>query len=266
MAIDFQALAQSQEAYTQGLKDYEAPSAKTLSYTDKTALAQEINVTPMITIGELEIIVNEFIARRDNPNEVTKRQVGLGDVSNYPVATEANMLDGDHHSYVTPALVKSAFTRWLSDFASGEGTPGEGIDLSGILQAIDDLQAALGGMPTDFSEIISALGNKLDKTGTAVNSDKFAGYTIEQFLNEQIPDVIENLSINAYKLNGRSFDEMVANWADWIAEVDDKFITPQLLKQIYNDQVDPLLDHLTYLFGQGTEFLAGRIESINPLP
>lgn len=269
MAIDFDALSQSQAQYADNLANMEAVSSKTLEQVPPEELAIQINQLPMTTVGQLEIIVNEFIARRDNPNEVTKRQVGLGDVANYPIATELDMIQGTHASYVTPQLVKSAFTQWLSDFAAGggEGDP-EGPDLSGILQAIEDLQTALGGMPTDLTELLNAIGEKLGKTETAVDSAKFEGYTVDEFLTQLLPDTIEEMSLNAFTFNGRSFEQMVANWADWLSEtpVTDKFVTPALLRQIQEDQVDPLLDHLTYLFSRGADYMAGNLSHINPMP
>lgn len=52
---------------------------------------------------------NAFIARRDNPHVVTKTQVGLGQVENFPVATIEQAQAGvDSNAYMTPLRTKQA--------------------------------------------------------------------------------------------------------------------------------------------------------------
>lgn len=68
----------------------------------------------VVTDGTAELAATNaalaaFIARRDNPHAVTKAQVALGNVQNYPVATPAEGLAGTSNStYVTPKLVQAS--------------------------------------------------------------------------------------------------------------------------------------------------------------
>ena len=63
--------------------------------------------------------IQEHISRQDNPHGVTKAQVGLGNVMNYPVAsaTEINALTAnDRYIRLTDIeLVNSAFTQYMKD-------------------------------------------------------------------------------------------------------------------------------------------------------
>jgi hypothetical protein len=66
--------------------------------------------------------LNAHIGRTDNPHQVTKSQVGLGSVENYPVASTAEAQTGTAtNRYMTPALVKSAITANTSDFSAHIG-------------------------------------------------------------------------------------------------------------------------------------------------
>jgi hypothetical protein len=52
--------------------------------------------------------LNSHTARTDNPHGVTKAQVGLGNVSNYAVATSGEALAGSSNTtYMTPALTQA---------------------------------------------------------------------------------------------------------------------------------------------------------------
>ena len=51
------------------------------------------------------------VASRSNPHEVTKAQVGLGSVENYPIATQTQAQAGTNNTaYMTPLRVKEAIT------------------------------------------------------------------------------------------------------------------------------------------------------------
>ncbi|MGR7921936.1 phage tail-collar fiber domain-containing protein [Zobellella denitrificans] len=71
--------------------------------------------------------VNAHANRTDNPHSVTKAQVGLGSVQNYPVATQAEAEAGTaSNRYMTPLRVKQAigkfaFTPTGEAFADGSG-------------------------------------------------------------------------------------------------------------------------------------------------
>ena len=61
---------------------------------------------------------NAHIAKKDNPHAVTKSQVGLGSVSNYALATQAEAQAGTSNAkYMTPLRTKEAITSQTSKFA-----------------------------------------------------------------------------------------------------------------------------------------------------
>lgn len=69
---------------------------------------------PVISDGSAEIIaLQAFSERKDNPHQVTKAQVGLGSVPNYPAATNAEALAGT----VTNRLMSPATTQASVDQA-----------------------------------------------------------------------------------------------------------------------------------------------------
>jgi hypothetical protein len=60
-------------------------------------------------VADLQAEVDAHEARTDNPHSVTKMQVGLGNVPNYPAATETEAVDGVSASrFMTPLRVKEA--------------------------------------------------------------------------------------------------------------------------------------------------------------
>lgn len=72
-------------------------------------------MTPKLTMDSITtnavVPLNNHINRTDNPHTVTKAQVGLGNVQNYPVATQAQMDAGTSNSvYLTPVTVAKYVT------------------------------------------------------------------------------------------------------------------------------------------------------------
>lgn len=66
----------------------------------------------------------DHIERKDNPHNVTKSQVGLGSVSNYPVATKEQAEAGtDNDKYMTPLRTKEAIEALMP--GGGGGGTGE---------------------------------------------------------------------------------------------------------------------------------------------
>lgn len=61
-------------------------------------------------MATLEEQINEHISDFSNPHNVTKEQVNLMGVANYPLATAEEAEQGDvAERYVTPALLKHVF-------------------------------------------------------------------------------------------------------------------------------------------------------------
>lgn len=85
--------------------------------------ANNVYMTPLRTADAINTLagnlVNTHEARKDNPHSVTKAQVGLGSVQNYPVATDAEARDGVAvNRYMTPALTTAALESTRTDLAN----------------------------------------------------------------------------------------------------------------------------------------------------
>jgi hypothetical protein len=81
--------------------------------------------------------IRAHVVNTDNPHQVDKVQVGLGRVQNFPIATEAEALDGlSNSAYMTPLRVKQALD------AGG----GSNVDLSELEQIFNDAADELDGL------------------------------------------------------------------------------------------------------------------------
>jgi hypothetical protein len=130
----------------------------------------EINAATGVELDALELIVNTFIARRDNPHVVTKAQVGLGLVDNFGTATGAEVVTGTAaDKFVTPAGI-AAF--WADKVGAAPGT----------LDTIAEIAAALQDNPDVIDQILTGLGNKLDKTAQAADTVLFGGFTLAEVI------------------------------------------------------------------------------------
>lgn len=77
------------------------------SATNKLATIKAVNL--------VKITIDDHIADLNNPHKVTKKQVGLGNVPNYGVATESEAIAGTvNNKFMTPHLVNLAVTTWLN--------------------------------------------------------------------------------------------------------------------------------------------------------
>ncbi|MBN22503.1 MAG: hypothetical protein CL678_14560 [Bdellovibrionaceae bacterium] len=108
------------------------------------------------TIAALFAALLLFSDRDDNPHLVTKDQLGLGDVRNYGVASEAEALAGTETSaYVTPALVKAMVDKAKN--AILDGAPE-------TLDQLSELSAALNDDPGFVTNIMNSIGERISKT------------------------------------------------------------------------------------------------------
>jgi hypothetical protein len=156
-----------------GLKLGTTERAADSSKLEGKTLAQittEIQGSTGAELDALELIVNAFIARRDNPHVVTKAQVGLDKVDNFATATGAEVVTGTAaDKFVTPAGI-AAF--WADKVGAAPGT----------LDTIAEIAAALQGNPDVINQILTGLGNKLDKTGKAADTTLFDGKTLAEVI------------------------------------------------------------------------------------
>lgn len=156
-----------------GLKLGSNERAADSSLLEGKTLAQiktEIEGATGAELDALELIVNTFIARRDNPHAVTKAQVGLGLVENFGAATTLEAAAGTAvDKNVTPAGL-AAF--WAGKVGAAPAT----------LDTIAEIAAALQNNPDVISQLLTGLGNKLDKTAQAADTVLFAGKTLAEVI------------------------------------------------------------------------------------
>ncbi len=115
-------------------------------------------------LAVLEADFAAFIARRDNPHEVTAAQVGLGNVANYSVATLEEAIAGlASDKYMTPANSKALLDAFWAEQA---GTAPETLDtineIAAALQNNPDVITALQTLVNDNAAAITALDARVD--------------------------------------------------------------------------------------------------------
>lgn len=113
-------------------------------------------------LAGLQDQLDAFIARRDNPHEVTKEQVGLGSVENYAVATAEEAAAGATDKYLTPALVKQLIQTGI------EALVGSAPD---ALDTLQELAAALNNDPDIISKLQTMIAGKETTTGAQEKAD-----------------------------------------------------------------------------------------------
>lgn len=169
--------------------------------------------------------VEAHIRDKNNPHGVTKAQVLLAMVMNYPIATKLQAERGiDNEVYMTSlrtaeAIAEQATKPLLAHIA--EKNPHNAV-------------------PADFGAAsLEQLAEKLDKTGTAANSRMFAGLTFAEAAVEILKGTAFNsdrlggytaqeiLSMvaggtaeNALKLDGKTLDEIMASIPDYLSDKD----------------------------------------------
>lgn len=117
--------------------------------------------------------VDTHAARKDNPHEVTKSQVGLGSVQNFGIATLADFAAGVTTAYVTPKLVAdyvASVNQSVQDHIDARDNPHE-------------VTAAQVGAYTT-SQVDQLLNGKLDSGAQALDSQKLQGKTLLELKDE----------------------------------------------------------------------------------
>ena len=174
MTLDAQKLAQllaSIASFSAALKsqlagklDLTDAAADTVLFEGKT-LAQikaEIEAVSDADLAVLQAQVDTFIARRDNPNQVTKAQVGLGLVDNFATASNAETLAGvATDKFLVPSNL-AAF--WADKVGSAPST----------LDTIGEIAAALENNP----DVTAALRDLVEANTLAIDAVEadLAGY------------------------------------------------------------------------------------------
>lgn len=134
-------------------------------------------MTPQRTKQAIAALVgNAFaahVANVNNPHQVTKAQVGLGNVDNYATATTAEAQAGTvNNKFMTPLRTKEAITALVGNDLSAH--------ISNLNNPHQTTAAQVGAYTT--AQTNSLLAQKLGINDTAVNSGKLGGSTLAQVL------------------------------------------------------------------------------------
>jgi hypothetical protein len=259
------AIATMTSAYKTALETRTAPDSTKLGGVTLAALRAEFGVGTAAAVDVIATDLAAFIARRDNPNQVTAAQVGLGAVGNYRTATDVEALAGTATDLLmTPANVKA-----VSDatWASSVGTAPETLDTisevaaaivanGGVVAAltaiangketVEGSQAKVDLLASQVSAaLIAGLALKLDATAQAVDSAKLDGKTRPQIIAEAVAAVNPDSKLdlhatadNSVRLNGKTQAELTASAVETIAGTESqKFTTPVGVKAIVDSEI-----------------------------
>jgi len=135
-------------------------------------------MTPATTQAMLENVVGDSVSshasRQDNPHQVTKSQVGLGNVDNFATASQAEAMEGTSETlFMTPyttLLVSQGAARELVKQHSDRKDNPHGVTA-----------AQLGAVTTE--ELATQLLGYMTNGSKAVDSAKLNGYTYEQIMS-----------------------------------------------------------------------------------
>ena len=180
-----------------------APNAQLLEGNTVQDIVDLIAGTTGATVQDIENQLNTFIARTDNPHNVTAAQVGLGNLQNYGMATQAEAEAGvATDKYVNPKLVKDALNFFWADKVGSAPETLDTIDeiataITTNQSVIDSLNDAVATRATktelstavsDLEAAIAALtkadiglGN-VDNFGTATNAEGVTGTATNKFM------------------------------------------------------------------------------------
>lgn len=140
--------------------------------------------------------VSSHFTNRENPHQVTKAQVGLGNVNNYKTATVLETLEGASTSlYTTPNGVRALVEKV---------TVGSGVHLSDYNNPHRVTPALIGAY--DIAETDDLLTYKLGKDDKAADSGKVYGLSKLELLSEMSSVTVENSG----RLEGKTLDEIQA--------------------------------------------------------
>lgn len=145
-----------------------------------------------VLVSDTSSGLQAHIDNLNNPHNTTKSHVGLGLVMNYALATvtqaRAGLID---NAYMTPRLTKEAIdAQAISALNDHTALPNP-----------HNLTPAILGSPT-----LAQHDLKLDKTGTAANSIRFAGYTFP----EAGVEILKGTAYNSDRLGGLTLAEIRA--------------------------------------------------------
>ena len=140
----------------------------------------------------------------NNPHGVTKAQVGLGNVQNYPVATEEEAVNGTAtNRYMTPATTSAMLATVVGEEVSGH---------AGRTDNPHQVTAAQIGALTQ-TQLTEQLNGYLPTGGTAANSAKFDGRSYQ----ELIADLSGGVADDTQRFGGYNVEELRELFAPYYA-------------------------------------------------
>lgn len=173
------------KARLEGKLDLTGTAADSTLFEGKT-LAQiktEIESAAGEDLAAIQTALDTFIAREDNPHNVTKTQVGLGNVSDFGIATDPEAVAGVvSDKYLVPSNL-AAF------WADKVGTAPETLDtIAEIAAALDNNPDAISILQTIASDNSAAIAllqtGKLDVGAQAADAALFDGKTRAEIVAE----------------------------------------------------------------------------------
>lgn len=168
--------------------------------------------------------ISAHLANFDNPHRVTATQVGLGNVPNYPVATNQDAIDGTSDlSFMTPAKVRQALysptgpgtglATHIADTNNPHQTTAAEVGTYASAQIDNFLAGKIGATDTAYD---TARFNGRDQNayaawvlanGSAANALKFGGLTPADFTTA----VLGGTAADSNMLAGYTYAEVMSN-------------------------------------------------------
>ena len=224
------------------------------------SLAQLESELGQVTSGQIDALAADlaaFIARTDNPHNVTAAQVGLGSLTNAGFATQQEAEDGvAGNVYASPLSIAQFIAKWWADQL---GTTPETLDtiqeiaeaITNNASAIEAIEAIAAGKETPagaqakvdaaVASLEAQLATKLDANAQAVDSAMLEGQTLAQVLAAAaaaVPEVdlsgkldVTAQAADSAKLNGKTQAELTASVEETATgTATDKWTTPAGVK------------------------------------
>lgn len=213
--------------------------------TDAQAQAGTANdafMTPLLTRSTIAALVgNAFTAHRqdfNNPHQTTKSQVGLGNVPNFPVATEAQAQDAtDNSTFMTPYLTRKTIAALVGEVTGGHTSDYNNPHRVTAAQVgayskteADQLLAAKLGIGDKAIDALRVFG--FDQAGLETrirgldmnNALKFDGRT---FANAKA-EILAGKAADSALLGGQTLEQIQASVNSGISDSKIQFFTPEV--------------------------------------
>lgn len=213
----------------------------------------------IITPRVLAYVLNETVGAgldthlsdSDNPHYVTKAQVGLSDVQNFPVATEAEARDGTAPDrYMTPLAVRHAIQSMagessglhFTDYSNPHQVTANQVGAYTKAEIDNFLSGKLGtGEAAADTEMVFGMNEQgLEdwmEQRTAGEALKFGGFTYP----EAKDDILSGKAANSERLDGKTYPELRADLIDAVEAGSSTYVIPHmpLIEDDLGDEVEP---------------------------